>query len=438
MRSVSANKSHKVSNHRYLKIAIIGYASYCIIGATLLSLPISQISGEAGLYVDGLFMASSAMSTTGLGTVTVSSYTWFGQFVLLALIQLGGLGYMTIGAFAFSSIKRINPRNRGFIQKSMSNSLHENPFAFLRKIVYYTVIVELIGAALLFPAMLPLTTGPIQAAWIAIFHSISAFCTAGFSTFDTNLLIFSTSNFVMTVFIILMLLGGIGFLVAFDVLAIIRKKRQTLTFTSKVIIAMFVLEIIGATAFIFISEAGLHSIIQVLFTVVSAISGAGFAVYDMGIMLPTVVIIFYLLMTFGAAPVSTGGGMKVTNVALAIVSLRAYLRGDEYASIRENRISKYETKKSISSVFTYLIVLLIAIMLLFLIQPNLGFSQGIFEVASALGTVGLSMGITGALIAPSKLLLSFTMFIGRIGPIVWFEYFVYFFKNRNYKEDEVF
>lgn len=253
----------KTSNHKYIKVAIIGYASYLFIGGVLLTLSISQVSGEHGNFIDSLFMASSAISTTGLATVSLNDYTFFGQFVLLCLIQIGGLGYMTIGAFVFTSIRKTTTSQREFVQKSMANVLKENPMKFLRKIVFYSLIVEFIGTICLIPAMMTQTSSTVEAVWYAIFHSVSAFCTAGFSTFDQNFMVFANNNFAMFVLSILMLLGGLGFIVAFDVLDILRRKRKTVTFTTKIILFMFVALITSGIASVYINEGTTHSLMQV-------------------------------------------------------------------------------------------------------------------------------------------------------------------------------
>ena len=416
-----------------VKAVACGYAAYMLVGWLLLCLPVSHVAPAEGAgpvaAVDHLFTAASAVSTTGLATVSPpGTYSFFGECVILALIQLGGLGYMTLGSFVMLAGKRQLSEYR----REVSASAFVLPEGvkverFLAQVVLFTITVEAVGAVALYFAFG--NAGVPDAAWQAVFHSVSAFCTAGFSLFDDGLVPFRDDFWVNAVVSALSLCGALGFLVLGDLWAVVTGRREGLTLTTRIILASSAAVLGTGWLLLFVGDAGLaelppeERLLASFFQSMTAMTTVGFNTHPIGALgVPSVVLVL-VLMVIGASPSGTGGGMKSTTVTAVFAIVRASLTGRERITSLGRVIPEHRLRTAAATVGAYLAVLTVALYLLSLTE-NVGTGEGtfpfedlVFEVASALGTVGLSRGITGDLSTLGRLIFVAVMFLGRLGPL---------------------
>lgn len=400
------------------KLLVAGYALYMAIGWVMLCLPISQQLPVSGL--DNLFIAVSAVSTTGLVTIDPgTSYSGFGQFVILALIQIGGLGYMTLTSFII--LTAVNPRSKLSLKLTRSSfSLPDNFEVrdFLRRILIYTLVAELLGAVALY--FLFLDRGVDAPMWSALFHSISAFCTAGFSLNATSFEGFVADTPVSLVIAGLSYAGGIGFLVVHDGWRVLSGQQTELGFTSRIVIRMTLLmAVVGTILFLLVSSwpadmSGWERLLASFFQAMTAQTTVGFNTVPIGALALPAIMVIYLLMIFGASPAGTGGGLKITTLAVLIGIVRSVSRQRQTVTFMRREIPEQVRTTAISACALYVLILGTALFLLSLTE-RIGLEQLLFEALSALGTVGLSMGATGQLSELGKLIVIFLMFAGRVG-----------------------
>lgn len=396
------------------------YLLILLIGCTLLLLPFS--TSMPMHIIDNIFTATSALSTTGLGTVDIGNhYSGFGQIVILLLIQVGGIGYMTVGTmFAMSLHHRFSRDEHDLIRGDLN--LPENfSFAHLVKVkIVLTLTVETIGAIFLYLSFVRHNVD--NAIWQAIFHSVSAFCTAGMSLFPHNLESFQNDYLVQFTIILLCLIGSFGFIVFTDLYYMLRDKRRRLSVTSKVILRMFFLVVtVGTTVLYFMEDAiPKHSVLDTfaisLFHCLSALTTAGFDTLDMNTFSPASLFLICLLMFVGSSPTGTGGGLKSTTVAILFKKMISTFMEKNTVVLLRIKIPDQRVDQAMSSVAFYFTIFYIAIFALLYTedQPFIGL---FFEAASAIGTVGLSTGITSILSDTGKCILILLMFIGRITPL---------------------
>lgn len=402
-----------------------GYLFYVIIGWIALSLPWMQASEISG--IDTLFSAASAVSTTGLVTVDPgSSYSFWGQLVLLVLIQLGGVGFMTFGSFVVLSLRHKLTATRIDAARS-AFSLPEGfsvPY-FIRNVILFAGIVETIGTLLLYAIFLtePSVENPL---WAAIFHSVSAFCTAGFSLFPDSLESFRFNPYVTVVIGLLSYLGALGFLVMSDFWAVANDRKKSLFFTTKIILkSTFIIAGSGTILFYALEPsiqeyAPWQKLVLSFFQIMSASTTVGFNTLSINALTPAIIILFYFLMIFGASPSGTGGGLKVTTLAILAAVVKSVLKRRSAVRLEKREVSSGTLNLAVASFIFYMLVVGVAAMLIMVFQPELArkyysLSAVLFEIISALGTVGLSMGITGALEPLGKLIIILMMFMGRVG-----------------------
>lgn len=398
-----------------------GYLSYIIIGTLLLMLPFSH--QQTIPFLDHLFSATSAVSTTGLVTVDPgTTYTYFGQFVLLLLFQLGGLGYMTSTSFVMlAANKKISPARFSVLKTAFSLPRRIGIAHFVKHMIYYTLICEALGTALLYPYLR--AAGVENPLWSALFHSVSAFCTAGFSLFATGFEGFRTHTEVNLILAALSLLGGVGFIVVTDLIEKIKDFKRELTFTTKVIVTMTLLFLGSGTLLIYVCEPSIQSfppaekLLISFFQAASASTTAGFNTIPIGqLALPTIMIL-YFLMFFGASPAGTGGGLKVTTLTALIAELWSHLRGYDKVCFNGKELPNYRIRAASMTLFAYMFMLGLALFFMSLAMPEALLEKMIFEVISALSTVGLSMGFTAEMNSAAKWVIILTMYIGRIGVV---------------------
>jgi trk system potassium uptake protein TrkH len=412
-----------VSGLNPVRAVTLGYLSYVIVGWVLLCLPFAHAT-RVITGLDALFTATSALSTTGLTTVsTGNDYNLFGQIIIVLLIQLGGIGYMTFGSFVMLSRSSMLSERRRQIGETVFSMPREFRIdKFIRSVVTFTLITEASGAIALFLAFT--RAGISDPLWSSIFHAVSAFCTAGFSLYDTSFVSMRSDFWINSIIGILSYLGAIGFIVFVDAWRTIIGKTSGLTLTSKVILVTTLwLSVIGFFLF-FIGEPSITQLplpdrlLASAFQVMTAITTVGFNTIDTGALSHASLFLVILLMVIGASPSGTGGGLKTTTFSALFGIMRSAVLGRKKISFWGRPIPEERVRAAVASFGFYVITLILGSYLLALTE-SFGFEKLIFEAASALGTVGLSTGITAQLSAIGKLIIVFLMFVGRLGPLVF-------------------
>lgn len=389
-----------------------------LLGWALLSLPFSQAVSVCAL--DNLFISASAVSTTGLVTIDPSSsYSFFGQLVILGLIQLGGIGYMTFGSFILLSLRHNASKQSLRINKKAFALPSDFKIAsFIKKVIVFTLIVETIGAVVLF--IFFYLDNQSNALWLAIFHSISAFCTAGFSLFSNSFEGYVGHTGINLTLSALSILGAIGFIVMVDVWDKVRGKYDKLHFTSKVIIRITVAFLVFGTLLMTLLEPSIQSMspfdrLQAsFFQVMTATTTVGFNTLPIGHLNSAVILLLYFLMLFGASPSGTGGGLKSTTFAALAGLVKSTLKGRDKIRLNKRVLPLDKLQVATASFSYYFTMLFIATIILLSIEQTT-MEVALFEVFSALGTVGLSMGLTGSLSDLGKVIVVALMFMGRVG-----------------------
>ncbi|MBK9974432.1 MAG: potassium transporter KtrB [Planctomycetes bacterium] len=399
---------------------LLGFGSYALLGTLLLALPFAQ-TGSIG-WIDNLFVAVSAMSTTGLSTVsTGDDYTWFGQAAILVLFQLGGIGYMTLSSFVILARKQKLGQGRESVLKAQFALPQDFQIRlFVRQVVLFTLIVETLGAvALLIEFQAAGEEAPV---WSALFHSISAFCTAGFSLHNNSLEAYRANPVVNATIAGLCYAGGIGFIVLQDAWLCLRVRGRKLTFTSRVILAMTLAVLLLGTPLLFFLDPWIASLppgeglMAAAFQVMTASSTAGFNTVPIGQLGAASLLLLSMVMVIGASPSGTGGGVKTTSVSALVAVVLGTLRGTGRVTLGRNEIPTPRVHTAVTNVTLYLTTLFLGLFALGLARHEITLSLA-FEAASALGTVGLSMGETGNLNSAGKLIVTVLMFLGRVGPL---------------------
>lgn len=401
---------------------IIGYLTYSILGTLLLSLPFCNKDGVS--VVDNLFSAISALSTTGLSTVDLSSdYTFCGQLIILLLIQFGGLGYMTFSSYVMFRLTRhlgTNEAKMFHAQFAFPDKMQSDKM--LGNIVNFALAFESIGVILLYPYFLLYhVENPL---WSAVFHSVSAFCTAGFSIFSDNLVQFQTDWYVNIVIAILSYMGAMGFIMMTDVLRKIRKPVYKISFTTKVIAVITTGLTLWSTIHLYYFEPTLQGLnfsdrlLTSWFHSMSAITTVGFNTIDTGSVCAVTMFVLSFSMYIGASPSGTGGGLKSTTLSALFAYTKNKLGLRKETSLVGNKVPAYRVDAALTTAVFYTLILVVGIYLLTIFEGNeQSFLNIVFEATSALATAGLSSGILPSICTGSKLVLIALMFIGRVGVI---------------------
>lgn len=403
---------------------IFAYIGYSIIGLCLLSLPFSR-NGDIGL-VNNLFTVVSAVSTTGLSTVDVAAqYSFFGQLVILLLIQIGGLGYMTLSAYVILKMTgRCSKTSIRLLSAQFSCPETMDLNSLLRSTVTYTFLFEFLGFAFLCPYFL--YNGISQPVWSALFHSVSAFCTAGFSIYTDNLVQFQDDVFVNVVIICLSIMGAMGFIMMTDIYDVITRKKSRITFTSKVIATITGCLVLWGFVHLFFCEDSFRTMpfgerfLVSLFQSVSAMTTVGFNTVDISLLTPISMFILLISMYIGASPSGTGGGLKSTTLSAIYAYTKSKLQFSKDVSMKGNIIPAYRVEIALTTVLFYSFILILGIYLIGVCEPDsTDFLDISFEAASALATAGISSGILADMSTGGKLILILMMFIGRVGVITF-------------------
>lgn len=420
------------------QVMVIGFATVILVGAIILNLPISTQNGESIGFLNALFTATSAVCVTGLVVVDTSTYwSFFGQLTIIMLIQIGGLGFMTVTTmFALITGKRINLKERLLIQEALNQRDLSGIVRLTRYVLMMTFTIEGIGALILSTKFIPMF-GFVKGTWFSIFHAISAFCNAGFDLMGatagkfTSIVCFNNSYLVMLTISALIILGGIGFPV---LLNIIREKRYSrYNLHTKVVIFTTISLIIVGTITILAIEFDRPStlgdmplpqkIVNAYFQSVTSRT-AGFASIDLTKLRESTLFAMIILMFIGAAPASTGGGIKVTTLATLLLSVKSLILGKSDIEIYERRISSSTVRKAMVIFVVGISFVVIGTFLLSATQEQFTLTAAAFEVASAFATVGLSIGGSPTLTPIGKLLIIMYMFAGRVGSLTIFMAFM--------------
>lgn len=403
------------------RLVVLGYLLYVGLGWLALCLPFAQ-KDPAVSALDNLFMAVSAVSTTGLATVSVADrYTGFGQAVLLLLIQLGGIGYMTLGSFLILARKGdLSPARVAIGRTVFSLPESFRLDSFLKSVIQYTVALEVLGAAALYFAFRH--AGAEAPLWKAVFHSVSAFCTAGFGLYNDSFESFAGDFWVNAILAALALLGAIGFIVMVDVARMLTGKAERVTLTTKIILwGTFGLTVAG-TLLLFLGEPSIRAmapeegLLAAFFQCMTAQTTVGFNTIGLADLSKGSVLLLVVLMVVGSSPSGTGGGVKITTLTAILGVMRSAVRGDPEVRFWGRAVPLERIWTAVAGLGFYLAALILGAYLLEMTEAA-PFEKVFFEVASALGTVGLSMGITSSLTVLGKILVVLTMFCGRVGPL---------------------
>ena len=415
------------------QVMVLGFGSLILFGAFILNLPISTQSGENVGFLNALFTATSAVCVTGLIVVDTSTY-WneFGQFIIITLIQTGGLGFMTVATmFSLITRKKINLRERLLIQESLNQVNLSGLVKLTRYIIVMTLVIEGIGALLLSFVFIP-KLGLVKGIWYSIFHSISAFCNAGFDLMGSvtgepfsSLNYFVDNALINFVICALIVLGGIGFPVLLDIIN--NRKYSKLNIHSKIVLNTTAILIIIGFLFIFIAEFnnGLGNlsikdkILSSLFQSVT-LRTAGYTTIDFTVLGESTLFFMIILMLIGASPASAGGGLKTTTIATLFLTVKAFILGKEDIEVYQRRIGTSTVRKSLGIFFIGVSLVLFGTLVLNIISPGFNLIESAFEIVSAFATVGLSIGGSPNLTSLGKIIVIIFMFLGRVGSMTIF------------------
>ena len=411
------------------QILPIGFLTIILFGTIILMLPISTNNGSLS-FLNALFTATSATCVTGLVVVDTGTYfTTFGQSVILALIQFGGLGFMTVATFLFIALgKKISLKERMTMAESLGETQLTGILRLALNILKVTFFIEIIGACALAIRFIPLY-GAIKGIWYSIFHSVSAFCNAGFDLIGNyaSFTAFVTDPLLCFTIIALIIIGGLGFGVVMDVYR--NHKFSALRAHSKLVLCVTAFLLLAGTILFLaleynnpntIGNLGFLDKLMASFFQSVTTRTAGFNTIDQLSLTDSSKMISIVLMFIGGAPAGTAGGIKITTIAVLILVVRALIKNRTDIEVFKRRLPKSIISKSLAIFLIGISALMVAVMIIstneqFTAVGQAGFLNQLFEVASAMGTVGLSTGVTGNASELTKVVLCVLMFMGRVG-----------------------
>lgn len=428
-------------------LVILSFVIVIFTGSLLLSMPFSQTSGHWGNYMDALFSAVSATCVTGLCTYADgigNQLTFFGQLVMLVMIQIGGLGFITVLTFFITLFRtKLQFRDRYLISQMVGSTSFADVVKFVRRLIMISVIVLIIGTLLGLPVFFTLfPKDPLKALWNSFFTSASAFNNAGFDLFGGTSLVRGMGNpildsmpkwayyYMCSYIMILIVVGGISFLTIIDIFGF-KKASQWRAFTKIVLLMTGILLILGWGVFMltdFFRVDGMNTF-ETLFQSVT-LRTAGFATYNQDNISLVGKIFSCVLMFIGGSPLSTAGGIKTTTAFMILLAMYSYFRGKPVIAFKR-KYSSNMIVKAMSLVFLGLFALIVGFSLVSVFEAkrlegvvNTDKSTAIvYEVFSAFGTVGVSTGITPYISVGSKIVLCLLMFMGRLGPMTFLNIF---------------
>lgn len=424
-------------------VLAVGFLSLIIIGTILLNLPMASKSGESIGLIDALFTASSAVCVTGLIVVnTAEHWSLFGQVVIITLIQIGGLGIMTMAtSVALIMGKKIRLKERLIIKEQLNHETMGGLVKLTKYVVLVTLGIETVGAFFLSFKFIPIY-GTVKGIWYSVFHSISAFCNAGFDILGNSITPFVGDVWINIVLCALIILGGLGFAVYLDVYS--KRRFRDLNLHSKFVISITGILILAGTVLLFLieydnpftlKELSMHDKVLASFFQSNITRTAGFNSIDISAMKDTSAFLFIMLMFIGGSPSSTAGGIKTTTFGTLILTTISTIKGDKDVGVFNRRIREDVINKSLAIIIIGLTWILVVSFIL-TITENAVFLDVVFETTSAFATVGVSRGITPSLTTAGKLLITLTMYIGRVGALTMAFALGHRRKPKKYREAE--
>lgn len=408
------------------RVLVLGFLAIIIAGAFLLMLPQATV-GKGLSFIQALFTSTSAVCVTGLVVVdTGTTFTTLGQVIIMLLIQTGGLGFMTMATMIFIAFgRKIGFRSRLLIQESLNQLTLQGLVRFVRGLLTYTLIVEGIAAAILGLRFVP-QMGWLKGLYYGIFHSVSAFSNAGFDIMGnySGLMDYRGDVIVNLIIMALFIGGGLGFTVVADLTQNWRKPSR-LEFHSKLVLLLTGLLLLSAFLVIFALEYSnpmslaelpwMEKILSAGFAAATPRT-AGFNTLPTDQLRQPTLFLMIILMFIGASPASTGGGIKTATLGVVLVAVYSMVRGETEAVLFRRRLPQYIIHKALAIIIIGIGLVMAVTMVLSISEP-FAFLDILFEVVSAFGTVGLSTGITAQLSGLGKVLIIFTMFVGRVGAV---------------------
>lgn len=421
-----SNKVHKLTPTQFI---VVGYLLLVWIGAGLLYLPISSIDSQSISFMDAIFTSTSAICVTGLNASNILvKLSMFGQGVILVLIQVGGLGFVTvISFFSVFMNRKIMIKERLYIQEALTQFNVSGLRELIKDILKITVVVEGIGAVLLSIKFIPMF-GFEKGLWYSLFHSVSSFCNAGFDLMGSEYYsTLSLGNFYNDIWInvvigSLIVIGGLGFTVIIS----LKRDIKKLSLHSKIVIVATILLILIGAILIFVLEhsnentIGTMTLIEkITCSIFQSITArtAGFSTIDISEMNSSTWIVMLILMIIGASPASTGGGIKVTTFIVYLLAIKAFILNRENIEVGKRSIPMFLVRKAIGLVSFISILIIVSIVTLLIINPQISIGMATVEVISAITTVGFTLGGTEILNLYGKILIMILMLIGRIGSL---------------------
>jgi trk system potassium uptake protein TrkH len=410
-----------------VQILVIGFALVILTGALLLKLPIAAVSGESTPFVDCLFTSTTAVCVTGLVTVdTGTHWTYFGKTVIMCLIQVGGLGFMAFATLISLIIgKKITLRERLVMAEAMNTFSLQGLVKLARYILLFTFAVEGTGALLLSTVFIP-DYGLAKGIYFSIFHSVSAFCNAGIDLIGEfrSLTGYADNSVIILTIGSLIVFGGLGFTVWYEIFNY--KKERKLSLHSKFVIVVTSILIFGGALLMLLFEFNNAATIQpmngkgkLLSSLFASITPrtAGFNSVSTADMTPAGRFLTIILMFIGGSPGSTAGGIKTTTTGLLVMTVISVIKGREETEIYERRIGKDIIYKGLTIAVIGMLLVVFVSMILSITEIGTSLEYIIYEVTSAFGTVGLTLGLTTKLSIIGKYVIALTMFCGRVGPL---------------------
>lgn len=418
---------HRLNQVQYIAL---GFFFIILAGSLILTLPIASQSGEWTPFLDSMFTATSATCVTGLVVYdTFTHWNVFGQLVILLLIQVGGLGFITVGVgFSMAFRRRIGLRQRDLLKESINAMEIGGIVKLSRKIFIGTALCEGVGALLLATRFIP-EFGLVKGIYYSIFHAISAFCNAGFDLMGgqqpyASFTAYATDPVINITIMLLIIVGGLGFVVWSDVVSK-RFRWKNYCLHTKMVISVTLILIFGGALLLFLFEQGgtikgMSTGDQILTSLFGSVTArtAGFNTVDTGALQPESKLLTTALMFIGGSPGSTAGGVKTTTIAVILIYVISNLRGESGCNVFHRRIGD-EVIKRASMVFCLNLFLGLTSVTLILATSNLRMSDVLFEVYSAISTVGMTTGITRDLNVVGRIVIIILMYCGRIGSMTF-------------------
>ena len=432
------DKKKKGFELRTTQIIALGFAILILAGSVLLTMPIASADGRATPYIDALFTATTSSCVTGLVTlVTGEHWSFFGQAVILIMIQMGGLGVVSFTTFLLMIAgKRIQLKQRMLIQEAYGFDTLSGLVRMVRKMLKGTLIVEGVGAVLYMVVYIP-RYGLAKGIWVSVFTSVSAFCNAGMDLMGTDSMMPYVSHPLMNLVTMgLIIIGGLGFFVWWELTAAarrvfrekmsLRQSVRKMSLHSKLVLCVTAVLIFGGALMFFVLEfnnpatmGGLSlggKIWASLFQSVT-LRTAGFASIAQGSLRTGSLLLGCVLMFIGGSPGGTAGGVKTVTVTLLACAVMAIVNGREDVELGNRRVSMGNVMKGVGVILLQVFFLVLSTFAMCCIESDIPFIQIMYETFSALGTVGLTMGITESLSVAGKLVIIASMYFGRLGPI---------------------